>query len=135
MTTAALPRLPSASSRRLSHLSVAVLGLASAAFPSLARAQATPPVSESVVVTATAAPQEESDVGSAATVITRRDIEADVVGDDQAAERLVEMVEAEHTHFSALCHWIFCKLPHSPPGKNITQQMKVTPMMESQCSL
>ena len=23
----------------------------------------------------------------------------------------------------------FCKVPHSPPGKNITQQMKVTPMI------
>ncbi|HKA37089.1 MAG TPA: TonB-dependent receptor [Thermoanaerobaculia bacterium] len=40
-----------------------------------ASAQQTPPVSESVVVTATAAPEEEKQVGSATTVITRDQIE------------------------------------------------------------
>jgi vitamin B12 transporter len=41
----------------------------------LASAQQAPPVSESVVVTATAAPEEEKQVGSATTVITRDEIE------------------------------------------------------------
>ncbi|HEY6148496.1 MAG TPA: TonB-dependent receptor, partial [Thermoanaerobaculia bacterium] len=49
---------------------VAVLFLA----PAAARSQPLP-VSENVVVTATAAPEERADVGSAATVITRREIE------------------------------------------------------------
>ena len=52
-----------------------LLAFLSAALPAPARAQAPPPVSEEVVVTATATPQEESEVGSATTVITRRDIE------------------------------------------------------------
>ena len=38
-------------------------------------AQQTPPVSESVVVTATSLPEEEKQVGSAVTVITRKEIE------------------------------------------------------------
>ncbi len=41
----------------------------------IARAQQVPPASESVVVTATSVPEEETRVGSAVTVITRQDIE------------------------------------------------------------
>jgi vitamin B12 transporter len=43
--------------------------------PAVLRGQAVPPQSESVVVTATAAPEEIEDVGSAVTVVTREDIE------------------------------------------------------------
>ncbi|HEV8610676.1 MAG TPA: TonB-dependent receptor [Thermoanaerobaculia bacterium] len=59
----------------------AVRGAAAALLVSLtpgaapARAQVTPTVSESVVVTATAAPEEIDDVGSAVTVVTREEIE------------------------------------------------------------
>jgi vitamin B12 transporter len=51
---------------------VAVLALAR---PGRLDAQALPPASESVVVTATASPEEEKDLGVATTVITRQDIE------------------------------------------------------------
>jgi vitamin B12 transporter len=43
--------------------------------PAVLRGQTVPPQSESVVVTATLSPEEERDLGSAATVITRRQIE------------------------------------------------------------
>jgi len=43
--------------------------------PAAVHAQAVPPQSESVVVTATLSPEEERDLGSATTVITRRQIE------------------------------------------------------------
>ena len=43
--------------------------------PAPARAQQAAPVSESVVVTATSLPEEEKEVGSATTVITRKEIE------------------------------------------------------------
>ncbi len=43
--------------------------------PAAVRAQAVPPQSESVVVTATLSPEEERDLGSATTVITRQQIE------------------------------------------------------------
>jgi vitamin B12 transporter len=44
--------------------------------PAALRGQAVPPQSESVVVTATLSPEEERDVGSATTVISRRQIES-----------------------------------------------------------
>ena len=53
----------------------ATLLVAVAAGATPARAQVTPTVSENVVVTATAAPEEIEDVGSAVTVVTREDIE------------------------------------------------------------
>jgi vitamin B12 transporter len=55
----------------------AILGLAllAAALPSAAAAQQPAPVSESVVVTATAVPEEQTDLGAATTVITREQIE------------------------------------------------------------
>jgi vitamin B12 transporter len=43
--------------------------------PGTASAQQVPPASESVVVTATSVPEDEKDVGSAITVITRKDLE------------------------------------------------------------
>src|SRR5580700_707995 len=67
--------------------------------------------------------------------LTRRDGEVDVVGDDQTAERFVETFEAQDSHGRTRRHCNLCKVPHRPPGKNITQQMNVTPMMASQCSL
>ena len=64
-------------------------------------------------------------------------VEVDVVGDDQAAERAVEMFDAQHAHGRRLVATAESprSAPQMPPGKNITQQMKVTPMMASQCSL
>ncbi|MEP6472036.1 MAG: TonB-dependent receptor, partial [Acidobacteriota bacterium] len=65
----------------LSRRLVARRGLTAAAtllvvlVPMSARGQAVPPQSESVVVTATLSPEEERDLGSATTVITRRQIE------------------------------------------------------------
>ena len=53
----------------------------------------------------------------------------------QAAERFVEAVEAQHVHFVQSANAASCMAPHNPPGKNMTQQMKVTPMTASQCSL
>ena len=71
--------------------------------------------------------------------LTSRQDEIEIVGDDQAAERFVEMLDAQDAHCTFLgtawVHRSFCKVPHRPPGKNITQQMKVMPMMASQCSL
>jgi len=49
--------------------------LAALVLPLPVRAQQPPPVSESVVVTATSLPEEEKQVGSATTVITRQEIE------------------------------------------------------------
>jgi vitamin B12 transporter len=63
-------RLPSRPQVLASMLAVALLLRAPAA-----GAQQTPPVSESVVVTATSLPEQEKEVGSAVTVITRQDIE------------------------------------------------------------
>jgi len=61
--------------RTLSRIAApALVLLAAAVGPPRLLAQ-TAPVAESVVVTATAVPEEESEVGSAATVITRREIE------------------------------------------------------------
>ena len=67
--------------------------------------------------------------------LARRDGEVDVIGHHQAAERFVETIEAQQSHGRTPRHRTFCRLPHRPPGKNITQQMKVTPIMASQCSL
>ena len=39
------------------------------------------------------------------------------------------------SHGSARLHRSFCSVPQMPPGKNSTQQMNVTPMIKSQCSL
>lgn len=52
---------------------VAVLG--ALLVPTVLRAQAVPPQSETVVVTATLSPEEERELGSATTVITRQQIE------------------------------------------------------------
>ena len=61
--------------------------------------------------------------------------EVEIVGDDQAAERAMQMVDAEHVHGGVLRHRMLRSAPQRPLGKNMTQQMKVTPMMASQCSL
>jgi hypothetical protein len=65
--------------------------------------------------------------------LASRQDEIEIVGDDQAAERLVEMLDAQDAHCTFLgtarVHRSFCKVPHRPPGKNITQQMKVMPTM------
>jgi vitamin B12 transporter len=81
MTTAASLALLVALFRRLSaagvRLSPAFAAVLAALFlfPSFLRAQQPAPVSESVVVTATWQPDEEKQVGSATTVITRAEIE------------------------------------------------------------
>lgn len=81
MTTADPLTLHGALSRRLSAAglrhSPAVASVLAALFlsPSILRAQQPAPVSESVVVTATSQPDEEKQVGSATTVITRKEIE------------------------------------------------------------
>jgi vitamin B12 transporter len=59
--------------RRLA--AAAAAGIVLLAFPGRLEAQAVPPASEAIVVTATAAPEDEKDLGVATTVITRRDIE------------------------------------------------------------
>ena len=56
-------------------LSILPIAFASLLAPARAIAQQTPPVSESVVVTATSFPEEEKEIGSATTVITREEIE------------------------------------------------------------
>jgi vitamin B12 transporter len=64
-------------SRRLRFRgSIAVPILVAALMPKTALAQAPPPVSDSVVVTATLTPEEERELGSATTVLTREWIEA-----------------------------------------------------------
>jgi len=60
------------SGRTLASAALAALLLLS---PRTVSAQQVPPASESVVVTATSVPEDEKDVGSAVTVITRKDIE------------------------------------------------------------
>jgi len=62
-------------SRRERVLSAAVLGAALLLLAFPASAQQPPPASESVVVTATSVPEDEKDVGSAITVITREELE------------------------------------------------------------
>ena len=62
--------------------------LAAGLAPSPSRAQQPPPVSESVSVTATLSPEEESDLGSAATVITRKKIE------DSGATTVLELLRS-----------------------------------------
>ncbi len=80
VATAALFGLDALSRRRIARGAAgpavpAVLVLAAiAALPANLQAQAAP-VAENVVVTATAVPEDEEEVGSAATVITRREIE------------------------------------------------------------
>ena len=64
----------------------------------------------------------------------RLDREADAVGDDKAAERAVEPIGAQQAHARALVR-SWRNVPQMPPGKNITQAMKMTPMIISQCSL
>ena len=71
MTTAVRLSLPGALFRFRVPAALAALLLA----PGVLRAQQTAPVSESVVVTATSLPEEEKTVGSAVTVITRKEIE------------------------------------------------------------
>src|SRR5262249_16522364 len=63
------------------------------------------------------------------------DGEVDVVGDDETAERAAEMIGAQHAHGLRLRQRICRSVPQMPPGKNSTQQMKIAPMMASQCSL
>src|SRR4051794_21868072 len=67
--------------------------------------------------------------------LARLDREVDVVGDDEASERAAEMIGAQHAHGLRLRSRICRNVPQMPPGKNITQQMKMMPMMASQCSL
>ncbi|HTR03627.1 MAG TPA: TonB-dependent receptor [Thermoanaerobaculia bacterium] len=62
-------------SRRERVLSAAVLGAALLLLAFPASAQQPPPASESVVVTATSVPEDEKDVGSAITVVTREELE------------------------------------------------------------
>src|SRR5262249_42591852 len=63
------------------------------------------------------------------------DGEVAVVGDDETAERGAEMIGAQHAHGLRLRQPICRNVPQMPPGKNSTQQMKIAPMMASQCSL
>jgi vitamin B12 transporter len=53
----------------------AAAGVALLLVPPFARAQQPPPASENVVVTATSVPEDEKDVGSAITVVTREELE------------------------------------------------------------
>ncbi len=65
-------------SRRERLRSVAAAALVAVgvlAFPVAAHAQQVPPVSEDIVVTATSVPEDEKDVGSAITVVTREELE------------------------------------------------------------
>jgi vitamin B12 transporter len=75
--TAALFGLDALASRmRNRRLAAAAAALALLfACPGRLEAQGVPPASESVVVTATAAPEDEKDVGSAITVVTREQLE------------------------------------------------------------
>ncbi|HEU4464428.1 MAG TPA: DUF6580 family putative transport protein, partial [Gemmatimonadota bacterium] len=73
--TAGLFGLDAVSRKRRVAISASAVGLL-VLLPVAARAQAPPPVSDSVVVTATMTPEEERELGSAATVITREWIEA-----------------------------------------------------------
>jgi vitamin B12 transporter len=73
--TAGLFGLDAVSRKRRVAISASAVGLL-VLLPVGARAQAPPPVSDSVVVTATMTPEEERELGSAATVITREWIEA-----------------------------------------------------------
>ena len=79
MTTAVLlvllGSLPRRLAPRVSALSAALAAGAALLAADLGRAQTVPPASESVVVTATAAPEEQIDLGAATTVITREQIE------------------------------------------------------------
>jgi vitamin B12 transporter len=63
-------------SRRVAARRDLAAGAALLLLPTMLRGQAVPPQSESVVVTATLSPEEERDLGSATTVITRRQIES-----------------------------------------------------------
>ena len=56
-------------------LAAACVALTSLLAPPAARAQQVPPASADVVVTATSVPEDESEVGSAVTVITRQELE------------------------------------------------------------
>src|SRR5205823_447848 len=58
----------------------------------------------------------------------RDNVEADVVGDDKAAERAIETVDPERSHDRTLFMRMSRIAPQMPAGKNITQQMKVMPM-------
>jgi vitamin B12 transporter len=73
--TAALFGLDALSRRERSLLAAAPCLLVLWLTPSAVRAQQVPPASESIVVTATSVPEDEKDVGSAITVITRQEIE------------------------------------------------------------
>src|SRR5262245_57318509 len=67
--------------------------------------------------------------------LARLDGEVDVVGDDETAERAAEMIGAQHAHGLLLRQRTCRSVPQMPPGKNSTQQIKMAPMMASQCSL
>ena len=58
--------------------------------------------------------------------------EVEIVGDDQAAEGALQVIDAEHVHGGVLRHRMLRSAPQRPLGKNMTQQIKVTPMMASQ---
>jgi vitamin B12 transporter len=64
-----------AMSRRRQALSAAALATAAFLLAGPATAQQIPPASEDVVVTATSVPEDEKDVGSAITVVTRQELE------------------------------------------------------------
>src|SRR5580693_6509581 len=66
--------------------------------------------------------------------LTLADRKRNVIRYREAAKRFVEAVDAQNVHFCAR-HNPSCPARHIPPGKNITQQMKVMPMTASQCSL
>jgi vitamin B12 transporter len=73
--TAALFSLDALSRRPRAVAAAGVAGLTLLVLPARVSAQEIPPASESVVVTATAGPEEEKELGVATTVITRGDIE------------------------------------------------------------
>jgi vitamin B12 transporter len=73
--TTALFGLDALARRRARFLTVAGAAVVLLAAPSAVCAQLVPPASESVVVTATAGPEEETQLGTATTVITREQIE------------------------------------------------------------
>lgn len=73
--TAVLFSLDALSRRLAARRSVAAGAALLLLAPAVLRGQAIPPQSETVVVTATLSPEEERDLGSATTVITRRQIE------------------------------------------------------------
>jgi len=61
--------------QRLRTLAAAALAFACIAAPARVSAQQVPPASEEIVVTATSTPEDEKEVGSAITVITREELE------------------------------------------------------------